>query len=110
MSSVDEKPHTLKSNLKCKSVNSIFNECEVKNAMLSLKEDFVIIPLIKTANNVDFFCIVLTIIKGLNFNCHLSNQNDSNTCTFINKKAKGHIIKEYKLYLSKHKNDLTNNI
>ena len=50
----------------------------------------------------------LTIIKELN--CQLSNQNDNNTYTFINNKIKDQIIKEYKLYLSKHKINLASNM
>ena len=59
--------------------------------MFSLKEDFVIAPIDKAANNVAFICkhlYVLTIIKELNLDCHLLNQDDNNTCTFINNKTK----------------------
>ena len=45
----------------------------------------------KAANNVAFICkhfYTLTVIKKLNFDCHLSNQDDSNTYTFINNKTK----------------------
>ena len=40
---------------------------------------------------------------------HLSNQAD-NTCRHKNHKTKQHIIKEYKLYLSKHNLDLLINM
>ena len=62
--------------------------------MFSLKEDFVIAPIDKAANNVAFICkhlYVLTIIKELNLDCHLLNQDDNNTCTFINNKTKEYI-------------------
>ena len=52
----------------------------------------------------------LTIIRQLNLDCHLSNQDDNNTYTFINNKTKDQIIKEQKLYLSKHKINLANNM
>ena len=52
----------------------------------------------------------VTIIKDLNLDYHLSNQNDKNTYTFINNKTKDQIIKEHKLYPSKHKTNLANNI
>ena len=81
--------------------------------MFSLKEDFVIVPIDKAANNVPFIgkhFYALTIIKELNLACHLSNQDDNNTCTFINNKTKDQIIKEPKLYLSKHKINLANNM
>ena len=73
-------------------------------------------PIDKAANNVNnvaFICkhfYVLTIIKELNLDCHLSKQDDDNTYTFINNKTKDKIIKEHKLYLSKHKINLTNNM
>ena len=81
--------------------------------MFSLKEDFVIVPIDKAANNKPFIgkhFYALTIIKELNLDCHLSNQDDSNTYTFINNKTKDQIIKEPKLYLSKHKINLANNM
>ena len=62
--------------------------------MFSLKEDFVIAPIDKAANNVAFICkhlYVLTIIKELNLDCNLLNQDDNNTCTFINNKTKEYI-------------------
>ena len=62
--------------------------------MFSLKEDFVIAPIDKAANNVAFICkhlYVLTIIKELNLDCRLLNQDDNNTCTFINNKTKEYI-------------------
>ena len=77
--------------------------------MFSLKEDFVFVPIDKAANNVAFICkhsYTLTIIKELNLDCYLSNQDDNNTCTFI----KDQIIKEHKLYLSKNKINLANNM
>ena len=46
-SSVNEKICTLKNNITCGSVESIFSEPEVKNT-----EGFVIVPLDKAANNV----------------------------------------------------------
>ena len=48
--------------------------------MFSLKEDFVIVPIDKAANNVAFICkhfYALTIKKELNLDCHLSNQDDN---------------------------------
>ena len=87
MSSENEKICTLKNNITCRSVKSIFSEPEVKKTMFSLKEDFVIVPIDKAANNVAFICkhfYALTIIKELNLDCHLSNQDDNNTYTFIN--------------------------
>ena len=50
--------------------------------MFSLKEDFVIVPIDKAANNVAFISkhfYALTIIKELNLDCHASNQDDNNT-------------------------------
>ena len=61
MSSVNEKIRTLKNKITCRSVKSIF--------MFSLKEDFVIVPVDKAANNVPFICkhfYALTIIKDYN--------------------------------------------
>ena len=72
----------------------------------------VIVPIDKTANNVAFICkhfYALTIVKELNLDCHLSNQDD-NTYLFINNKTKDQIIKEHILYLSKHKINLANNM
>ena len=108
MSSVNEKIRTLKNRITCRSVKSIFSEHEVKNTMFSLKEDFVNVPIDKAANNVAFICkqfYALTLIKELNLDCHLSNEDDDNTYTFINNKTKDQIIKEHKLYFSKHKID-----
>ena len=113
MSSVDEKICTFKNNITCRSVKSIFSEPEVKNTMFSLKKDFVIVPIDKAANNVAFICkhlYALTIIKELNLDSHLSNQDDNNTYTVINNKTKNQIIKEHKLYLSKHKINSLNNM
>ena len=52
----------------------------------------------------------LTIIRQLNLDCHLSNQDDNNTYTFINNKTKDQIINKHNLYLSKHKINLANNM
>ena len=67
MSSVNEKIRTLKNKITCRSVKSTFSEHEVKNTLFSLKEDFVIVLIVKAANNVTFTCkhsYVLTIIKN----------------------------------------------
>ena len=112
MSSVNKKIRSLKNKITCRSVKSIFSEHEVKNTMFPLKEDFVILPIDKAANNMNFICkhfYAKTVIKELNLDCHLSNQDD-NTYTFIDNKNKDQIIKEHKLYLSKHKIKLANNI
>ena len=104
---------TLKNKITCRSVKSIFSEHEVKNTLFSLKEGFVIVPIDRAANNVAFICkhfYALTIIKELNLHCHFSNQDENNTYTFINNKTKDQIIKEHKLYLSKHKVNLANNM
>ena len=80
--------------------------------MFSLKEDF-FVPIDKAANNVALICkhfYVVTIIKEINLDCHLSNQDDNNTYTFINTTTQDQIIKAHKLYLSKHKINLTNNM
>ena len=82
MSSVNKNNCTLKNRITCRSVKSIFSEHEVKDTFFSLKEDFVIVPIDKAANNVDFICkhfYALTIIKELNLDCHSSNQDDNNT-------------------------------
>ena len=100
MSSVTEKNCTLKNKTTCRSVKSIFIEHEVKNTMFSLKKVFVIVPIDKAANNVAFIYkhfYALSIMKKLNLDCHLSNQEDNTICTFINDKTKGQIIKEHKL-------------
>ena len=113
MSLVNETNCTLKNKITCRSVKSIFSEHEVKNTMFSLKEDFVIVPIDKAVNNMAFICkhlYALTIIKELNLDCNLSNQDNNNTYTFINNKTKDQIVKEHKLYLSKHKINLANNI
>ena len=81
--------------------------------MFSLKEDLVTVPIDYAANNVAFISKhfnALGIIKELNLDCHLSNQDDNNTYTFINNKTKDQIVKEHKLYLSKYKINLTNNM
>ena len=111
--SVNEKICTLRNKITCRSVKSIFSEHEVKNTLFSLKEDFVIVPIDKAANNVAFICkhfYALTIIKELNLDCHLSNQDDNNLYTFKNNKTKNQIIKEHKLHLSKDKINLVNNM
>ena len=81
--------------------------------MFSLKNDIVIVPIDKAANNVAFICKHLTsaliIIKELNLDCHLSNHDDNTTYIFINNKTKDQIIEEHKLYLSKYKINLANN-
>ena len=51
-----------------------------------------------------------TIIKELNLDCHLSNQDDNNIYTFKNNKTKNQIIKEHNLHLSKDKINLANNM
>ena len=81
--------------------------------MFFLKEDFVIVPIDKAANNLAFICkhfYALAIIKELNFGCHLPNQDYNNTYTFTNNKTKDQIIKEHKLCLSKRKINLPNNM
>ena len=113
MSSVNEKICTLKDKITCRSVKSIFSKQEVKNTLFSFKEDFVIVLIDKATNNVAFICkhfYALTIIKELNLDCHLSNQDDNNLYTFKNNKTKNQIIKEHKLHLSKDKINLVNNM
>ena len=108
-----KKIRILKNKMTCRSIKSIFSEHEVKNFMFSLKEDFLIVSIDKAANNVAFICThlyALTILKELNLDWHLSNQDHNNTYTFINNKTEDQIIKEHKLYLSKHKIDLANNM
>ena len=113
MSTVDEKICTLKRKITRRSGKSIFSEHEVKNTLFSIKEDFVIVPIDKVANYVAFISkhfYALTIIKELNPDCHLSNQDDNNTYVFINNKTKNQIINKHKLHLSKHKSNLANNM
>ena len=113
MSSLNEKIRTIENKTICESVKYIFSDHEIKNTLFSLKEDFVILPVDKAAKNVAFICkhfYALTIIKELNLDCHLSNQDDNNTNTFIDNKSKDQIIKEHKLHLSKHKINLANNV
>ena len=100
MSSVNQKIGTLQNKRTFGSVKSIFSKHEVKNTLFSLKEDFVIVPIDKAANNVAFICkyYALTIIKEINLDCHLTNQDDNNTYPFKNSKTKDQIIKEHKLY------------
>ena len=89
----------------CRSVKSIFSEHEVKNT--------VIVPIDKAASNVAFICkhfYALIIIKELNLDSHLSNQDDNNIYTFIDNKTKDQIIKEHNLYLSKHRIHFPNNM
>ena len=72
----------------------------------------VIVSIDMTANNVAFICkhfYALTIVKELNLDCHLLNQDD-NTYLFINNKTTDQIIREHILYLSKHKINLANNM
>ena len=55
--------------------------------MCSLKEDLMIVPIDKVANNVAFISkdfYTLTIIKELILDGHLANQADNKTYTFIN--------------------------
>ena len=50
--------------------------------LFSLKDNFVIVPIDKEANNAAFISkhfYALTIIKELNLDCHVSNQDDNNT-------------------------------
>ena len=113
MSSINEKICTLKNIITCRLVKSTFSEHEVKNTVCSLKEDFVIVPVDKAANNVAFICkhfYTLIITKQLNLDCHLSNQGDNKAYTFINNETKDEIIREHRFYLSKHKINLTNNM
>ena len=79
--------------------------------MFSFRDDFLIVPVDETANNVPFIgkhFHDVTTIKDLNRDCHLSNQDDNNTYAFMNNKTNDQIIEEHKLYLSKREIDLTN--
>ena len=90
MSSVNEKIRILKNKATCRSVKSIFSKHEVKNTMFSLKEDFVVVPNDKAANNGAVICkhfYALTVISELNLDCYLSNKMMI-TLTFINNKIK----------------------
>ena len=72
-----------------------------------------IVPSDEAANDVALafrYFYMLTIIKELNLDCHVSILDDNGTYTFINNKTKDQIIKEHKLYLSKHKINLANNM
>ena len=77
MSSGDEKIHILQNKITCRSAKSIFSKHEIKNTMLSLAEDFVIVPCDKAANNIIFICkhlYVVTIIKEVNVGIHISTR------------------------------------
>ena len=66
--------------------------------MFSLQDDFLNVPVDKAANNVPFVrkhFYAVTIIKGLNLDCHLSNQDHKNTYTFISDKTKDQIIEKH---------------
>ena len=67
--------------------------------LFSLKEDLLIVPINKAAINV----AVIETFLCFNYylDCHLSNQNENNTYTFLNNKTKDQISKDEKLYLSK---------
>ena len=65
-----KKKHTIKNKITCTSVKSIFSEHEVKNTMLSLKEDFVIVTIDGAANNGVFICKHL-VSKHVVFICKL---------------------------------------
>ena len=113
MSSVNKKNCTLKNRITFRSVKSIFSEHKVKDTFFSLKEDFVIVPIDKAANNVAFIykdLDALAILKEQNLGGHSLNQNYNNTYKFINNKTKDQIIKEDKSHLSKHKINLANNM
>ena len=114
MSSGNKNVCSLNNKISCRSAKSIFSEHEVKNTMFSHKEDFWIVPIDKAANNVAIISkhfYSLTIIKELNLYCNLSCRcYDNNNYTFINYKTKDQIIKEHKLYLSKHKINLADNM
>ena len=100
----NENVCNLKKKIRRRSVKSISSEHEVKSTMFTLKEDFVIIPSDKVANKVAFICkylCTLTVIKELNLDCHLANQDDNHTYTFIDTKTGDQIIAKHKLYLSK---------
>ena len=91
MSSVNKNVCTIKKKITCRLVKSIFSGHNVKNTSFSLNKEFVIVPIDKAANDATFICkyfYALAIIKELKPDCHLSNQYDSNTYTFINNKTK----------------------
>lgn len=48
-------------------------------------------------------CYALTIVKELNLDLRLSNQDNNENSEFIINKTKEQIVKYHKLYLSKHK-------
>ena len=54
MPSVNDKISTLKNEITCRSVKSIFSEHGVKNTFFSLKEYFVIVAIDKAANKCGF--------------------------------------------------------
>lgn len=75
-----------------------------------LQKNFLTVAIGNAANHAAFtdkHFYALIIIKELNLDRHLSNQNGNNTCTFINNKTKYQIIEEHKLYLSKLQINLT---
>ena len=104
---------TLKNKLSCRLLKSILSEHEVKNIMVSLWEDLVVVPIDKAANNVAFIgkhFFALSIIKQQNFDCHLSNQDGNNNYTFVTIKTKDQIIKEKMLLLPNHEINSSNNM
>ena len=63
--------------------------------MFSLEEDFVIITVGKAANKGAFIFkhfYVVPIIKEVNFDCHLSDQDDNKTYEFMNNKTEDQIF------------------
>ena len=108
-----KKNRNIKAKITCRWLKSIISEHEAKSRMFSLKEDFVIVPIDKAANNVAFIykdLDALAILKEQNLGGHSLNQNYNNTYKFINNKTKDQIIKEDKSHLSKHKINLANNM
>ena len=108
---VDKKIDSLKTKLQINQVKSALDDSVVKRNLISLKNDFVIVPIDKAANNVAFVCkqfYASVIAKELKIDDNISN-HDENTYEYVNKSTES-LIENHKKYLSKLGLKLTENM
>ena len=111
LSLVDNKIELLKNKIRITSVKSAFSDTLVRQNLNSLKNDFVIVPIDKAANNVAFVCkqfYAFVISKELGVFDQI-NLND-NTYQRVTNQTSKDIIEDHKKYQAKFNLKLNNDM
>ena len=101
---VDSKIDKYTDKIKSKSIKSVFNDPDAKAELKRLKENFVIVPIDKAANNISFICkqhYASVIVSELKYNPDLS-KNMNSTYEHVSELSSADIINSHRTVLSEN--------